>query len=69
MDKALELYRAAYDQHYPDGACTLGLCYESGVGVEEDKVRAVELYREAADQGFPPAQCNLGPYPRRSGRA
>ena len=41
--KALELYRAAHEQHYPDGTCALGLCCELGQGVEQNKALAVEL--------------------------
>ena len=40
--------------------CDLGLCYESGDGVEADPVRAAELYLQAAEQDYAPAQCNLG---------
>ncbi len=36
------------------------LCYESGVGCEENVEKSVELYRVAAAGGFPQAQCNLG---------
>ncbi len=38
----------------------LGLCYELGRGVDEDKARAVALYRQAAEQGDARSQCNLG---------
>ena len=56
----MELYQQAADQGYLPAICDLGLCYELGMGVEMDKLRAAELYREAADQDYAPAQCNLG---------
>jgi hypothetical protein len=40
--------------------CSLGLCYNHGVGVIQDMVEAVKWYREAAEQGLAQAQCNLG---------
>ena len=38
----------------------LGLCYESGCGVEENLEKAVELYRRSAELGNAEGQCNLG---------
>ena len=38
----------------------LGVCYETGRGVEQDIKKAVELFRKAADQGHAMAQYNLG---------
>ena len=40
--------------------CNLGLCYEYGEGVAEDKTKAAEWYEKAARRGYAPAQCNLG---------
>ena len=40
--------------------CDLGVCYEQGAGVPQDKVEAVKWYRKAADQEFSEAQCDLG---------
>ena len=44
----------------PPALCSLGLCYERGEGVPEDKARAVALYTQAAQRGDLAAQCNLG---------
>ena len=52
--------RQASDRNYPPAQCSLGLCYELGTGVPEDKKKAVELYTEAAEAGDETAQCNLG---------
>jgi len=38
----------------------LGCCYESGIGVDEDKKIAVEWFRKAAEQKFAPAEYYLG---------
>ena len=38
----------------------LGLCYEMGRGVAEDKRKATQYYRQAADGGNVTAMCNLG---------
>ena len=38
----------------------LGVCYENGIGVAEDKRKAFEWYRKAAEQGHVDAQYNLG---------
>jgi len=38
----------------------LGLCYELGFGVEQDKQTAVEWFRKAVEQGYDRAQRNLG---------
>ena len=38
----------------------LGLMYENGEGVKQDKVKAVKWYRQAAEQGLAQAQFNLG---------
>ena len=47
-------------------ACTgrpphsLGVAYENGQGVKQDRSEAVRWYRKAAEQGHADAQCNLG---------
>ena len=44
----------------PFAQCKLGLMYEYGNGVKEDKKEAVKWYRKAAEQGYSRAQHNLG---------
>jgi TPR repeat protein len=39
---------------------TLGLMYEQGYGVAQDKFHAVSCYRKAAEKGQVEAQCRLG---------
>jgi hypothetical protein len=43
----------------------LGVMYDNGYGVAEDKIEAVRWYRKAADQGDAKAQFNLGNMYRR----
>ena len=38
----------------------LGVCFENGEGVEQDKAEAAKWFRKAADQGYAGAQYNLG---------
>ena len=42
-----------------DARCSLGVCYDSGKGVQQDKKEAVQRYRKAAEQGDADAQFNL----------
>ena len=52
----MELYRRAHEGEYPDGTCSLGVCYEAGRGVPQDAVKAAQLYRQAAQWGHARAQ-------------
>ena len=38
----------------------MGICYDEGRGVQQDREKAVEWYRKAANQGDAAAQLNLG---------
>ena len=40
--------------------CNLGLCYDNGEGVEQDKAEGVRWYRKAAEQSHVTGQFNLG---------
>jgi TPR repeat protein len=44
-------YRKAADQGYAAAQYNLGVCYDNGGGVVQDKAEAVKWYRKAADQG------------------
>jgi TPR repeat protein len=44
----------------PDAAFGLGLIYDKGRGVAQDRAKAAHWYRRAAEQGHPGAAFNLG---------
>lgn len=46
---AFEWYRKAAEQGHPDAMESLGMMYESGIGVLRDYVEALKWYRKAAD--------------------
>ena len=48
------------EQGDADAQYTLGVRYDTGEGVVQDKREAVKWYRKAAEQGYPEAQHNLG---------
>jgi hypothetical protein len=57
---AVEWFRKAADQGYPQGQFGLGWMYANGRGVPKDENEAVQWYRKAAEQGYDFAQTNLG---------
>ncbi|XP_060073358.1 DAP3-binding cell death enhancer 1-like [Ylistrum balloti] len=57
--KAVAYFRAAAGQDDSDGEYFLALCYEQGLGVEENKCRAADLYSQAATKGHDGAIYNL----------
>ena len=60
LDAAVAWYQRSAALGYAAAQCNLGVCYETGEGVEADIARALELYEKAAEQGDPAGQCNLG---------
>lgn len=58
--KAVEWYRKAADQGYPNGQWNLAFMYVRGEGVNEDFDKARELFLQAAEQGYAPAEYDLG---------
>src|SRR5438094_977528 len=52
--------RTAAQEGDPAAQCYLGICYQTGQGVQQDYPEAVKWYRLAAEQECGPAQCNLG---------
>lgn len=56
----LDLWRKAADVNLPDGLFLVGLCYEFGILVPEDKKTSCALYRRAADMGHASSQYALG---------
>lgn len=58
--KAFECYKRAARNSIPAAWAALGLCYEAGIGVEEDIEEAVKLYKKAAEKGDPFAMAHYG---------
>ena len=54
--KTLSLYKSAAENGFSMAQFNLGLCYEKGYGVEEDKEKAKYYYHLAASQNFGPAR-------------
>lgn len=50
--KALQWFRKAADQNYPEAQYNLGSCYENGTGTEKDMKTAMQLYFSAAQNGY-----------------
>ena len=44
----------------PVGRYWLAVCYDGGIGVERDPIRASQLFHESAEMDYPPALCDLG---------
>lgn len=58
--KALQSFQKAADMGVADGACGLGVMYETGKGVAINYQKAMQLYLEAAHEGHSGAMYNLG---------
>jgi TPR repeat protein len=58
--EAVKWYQAAAEQELADAQCNLGLCYQTGRGVEKNPAAAVKWFIRAARQGNKTAQHNLG---------
>ena len=52
--------RKAAQEGDPAAQCYLGVCYQTGQGVQQDYQEAVKWYRKAAEQNDAAAQCYLG---------
>lgn len=65
--KAAELFRRAAVQDDADAQYDLGWCYESGLGVAEDRQQAIEWYSKAAAKGHAIALQRLRLSESRSG--
>ena len=58
--RALELYRAAADQDFPDAINDLGfMSYQGGLGLPRDQNAALALFERAADLRHPQAMFNF----------
>lgn len=58
--KMYDLYKKAADKGSARGLNGLGLMYDYGYNVKEDKDLAFKYYKQSADKGFPGAYQNLG---------
>ena len=58
--EAFKCYSKAAEQGYADAQNRLGLRYDNGEGVPQDKAKAVYWYTKAAEQGNTSAQNSLG---------
>ena len=56
--EAVRWYLAAAEQELRDAQCNLGLCYQTGRGVEQNQQEAVKWFIRAARQGNKTAQHN-----------
>jgi uncharacterized protein len=61
-EEAAKWYRLAAEQEVPPAQCNLGLCYETGRGVEKNLREAVRWFCRAARAGDKTAQHHLGVY-------
>lgn len=52
-------FRKAAEQGFDDGQYELGLAYEEGRGVQQDKAEALKWLQKAAEQGHSGAQLRL----------
>ncbi len=59
-DQAVKMFRFSAEQGYAPAQYYLGICYDYGRGISENKVEAVKWYRLAAEQDFTKAQFSLG---------
>ena len=59
-ETAAEYFKKAAEQGNVDAQCNLGICYDKGIGVEQDSVEAAKWFRKAAEQGIAASQFNLG---------
>ena len=58
-DLAVESYLKSAEQGYAKAQYGLGVCYESGEGVEQNQETAVEWYLKSAEQGYEKAAKKL----------
>ena len=54
--KAIEYFKLSAEQEYPQALYALAVCYNNGIYLKQNSLRATELYYEAAKQNYAPAQ-------------
>jgi len=57
---SIDVWQKEAENGNPKAQWLLGRCYEEGLGVEKNLIRAVKLYKKAAEQEFAVAQYELG---------
>ena len=65
--EAIALFRQSSDLGDPEGHYQLGLCYENGLGIPEDQVKAKEEFHTAADLGHTKGAYKYGEYASKDG--
>lgn len=60
LAEAAVWYDESAEHGYARAQFKIGLFYDKGYGVAQNKEEAAKWYRKAADQGDADAQCNLG---------
>lgn len=59
-EMAVSHLKLATTHRHPDATFNLGICYETGTGIEKNMKNAMECYRAAASLGHKNAMYNLG---------
>ena len=57
---SFDMYKKAAEQGHSAAQSCVGVCYDTGNGVEEDRAEALKWYKKAAEQGYSGALYNLG---------
>lgn len=65
LEVAVSHFKLASTHRHPGATFNLGLCYETGAGVDRDEEMAMECYREAAALGHKSAMYNIGVFHAR----
>lgn len=65
LEVAVSHFKLASTHRHPGATFNLGLCYETGAGVDRDEEMAMECYREAAALGHKAAMYNIGVFHAR----
>ena len=58
--EAVKCWSEAAEQGHTEAQFFLGICYESGIAVDEDLEKAFDLYAKSAEEGCAGAQTQLG---------
>ena len=67
LRRSVEIWTEAAELGSVEAVYSLGVAYQHGNGVEQDKAKAAEFYKKAAMQGHVASRHNLGNYEGRRG--